>query len=186
MQICQVLKFGAIPYNTTRYIRDYKCPKICGKWSIAVPSVNWYTLKCNNFFFMSISHIKFGTIPCNGTLDFRDNKYPEIQKKCCIAAPPIKRYTLKTNQHQFILKSTWAWSFINFHVLVRELQYPQNFGNIHTYRQKTDIFQNWTNHVQDVSKHENPSKNGSRNLSQMQYFLLLYVEESKKVCQAEN
>ena len=33
--------------------------------------------------------------------------------------------------------------------------------------------------VQDISKHVNPSKIGSRKFSRIQYFLLMYIEESK-------
>ena len=44
-----------------------------------------------------------------------------------------------------------------------------------------DIFQKWSNRVLGISKRANPSKNENRNLSHIQYFYLLYVEESKSI-----
>ena len=49
---------------------------------------------------------------------------------------------------------------------------------MHRYRQ-ADIVWKWSNHVQDISKHGNPSKTLSRKFSRIQYFLLMYIEESK-------
>ena len=47
--------------------------------------------------------------------------------------------------------------------------------------QWTDIFYKWSNLVQDISKHENPLKTGCRKLSLIQYFLLMFIEESKNM-----
>ena len=44
----------------------------------------------------------------------------------------------------------------------------------------TVIFQKGSNRVQDISKHVNPSKIGSRKFSRIQYFLLIYIKESNK------
>ena len=48
----------------------------------------------------------------------------------------------------------------------------------HTDRQA--FFKKWSNRVQDISKHVNPSKIGYRKFSRIHYFLLMHIEESKK------
>ena len=67
---------------------------------------------------------------------------------------------------------------MKFCALVLELHLLQNFCHTHT---QTDIFQKWSKRVQDVSKRVNPSKTGSRIFLRKQYFLLIYIEESKNV-----
>ena len=62
------------------------------------------------------------------------------------------------------------------------MQCPQNFGDMHTYKQtdkQADISLKWSNRVQDIPKHVNPSKTGCRKFSRLQYFLLMYIEESE-------
>ena len=41
------------------------------------------------------------------------------------------------------------------------------------------VFSKWSNRVQDISKHVNPSKNGCRKFWRIQYFLTMYIEENK-------
>ena len=55
------------------------------------------------------------------------------------------------------------------------MQCPQNFGDIHTDRHFLKMVKSCS-----ISKHVNPLKTGSPKFSQIQHFLLMYVEESKK------
>ena len=55
---------------------------------------------------------------------------------------------------------------MNFRALVLEIQCPKIFGDIHiekptdTDTDRQRFSKNWSNRVQDISKHANPSKTG--------------------------
>ena len=85
------------------------------------------------------------------------------------------RTTLSIKFHKILCISSGATPATNF--------FPHTNRQIHretnawTGRQ-TDIFQKYSNHVQDIPKRVIPSKTGNRKLARNQYFLLLI---SKKV-----
>lgn len=62
----------------------------------------------------------------NSCINSGDRAKPEIVNKCNIAVLHVERCTPKTNNHKFILGIVRIRSFINFHALVLETEWPQN------------------------------------------------------------
>ena len=69
---------------------------------------------------------------------------------------------------------------MNFHALVLEIQCLRICEDIQAYTDRQTFSKNGQIVFRTFSKHVNPSKTGSLKFSQIQYFLLMCIEESNK------